>query len=156
LSIFILPGYRFLTAVPALSDEFKNVAVNLKAGFFCKSLLKLTEVTIGEVNNGATVGANQVVMVLRRPPHQVASVITRDMYLTDKTKSGEYLKSTINGYQSDAGVLMAYPLMYFGRGKVLVTFNNLAEYRTPLRGNFVTPLSHHAFNPFLGILHLSY
>jgi len=149
LSNFILPGCRFLAAIPALSQKLKEVAVNLKTCFFYKSLLQLTEVTIGEVNHGTTVGANQVMMVLRRPPHQVAPVITDDMYFTDETESGEYLKGAIYGYQSDAGMLVAYSLMYCGRSKVLMTVDNRAEYYTPLRGYFVTPLSQYAFNPLL-------
>jgi len=111
-------------------------------------LFQFTEVAIDKINHGATVGANQVMMVLRRPPHQVAAAITGDAYFTDETESSEYLKSAINGYQSNAGVLMAYPLIYFCWSKVLVTADNRAEYYTPLRGYFVTPLSQYAFNPF--------
>jgi hypothetical protein len=73
-----------LGAVTAASCELKEVAIYLKVGLPGYSLFQLAEVAIGEVHHCAAVRTNQVVVVLRWSPHQIASAVASGMYLTDK------------------------------------------------------------------------
>jgi hypothetical protein len=83
LIIRVLPGRGFLCAVRAPSVELEKVPANRKIGLPGQPCLQLIEVTIGEIDNGAAVGTNKVVMVHGRPPHQVAAAVAAHVHLTN-------------------------------------------------------------------------
>lgn len=139
LSIRILPDHGFFAAVRAQSVKLQKVSANRKIGLPGEPCLELVEVTIGEIDDGAAVGANQVVMVYRRPPHQVAATAAAHVHFTDKTELRKYFEGTIDGNQSDARMAPRYSFMYPGRGQVLVAGSNGVQYGEPLRSYFITP-----------------
>ena len=65
-------------------------------------------------------------MVLGGPPHQVTSADAPDVHLTNKSKLGEYLQSTIDSHQSNIRVFLAHLLIDSGRGKVFTAEGNYA------------------------------
>ncbi len=77
------------------------------------------------------------------------------MNLTDEPQFGECFKSAIYGNQPDAGVFLAYPLMYCGRSEMFVAKGNSAEYGAALRGNLKATLSQYGFNLLFSISNLS-
>jgi hypothetical protein len=129
------------------------MAIYLKAGLLRKPALQFPEVAIGKINHGTAVGANQVMVMLRRPPYQVAAAVTTGVYFTDETEFGKYLKRAVNRHQPDIRVLLAYQLVYGRRGQVLMTVANGADNRPALWSYFITTFSQFVFNLLLGIHH---
>ena len=93
-------------------------------------------------------------VMLRRPPHQIAAAVPPGVHFTDETESGKYLKRAINSHQPDAGVLLAYPLINLRRGEVLATTHNGVDDSAALRGYLIATLSQFVFNFLLGINHI--
>ena len=89
------------------------------------------------VDNGTTVGANKVMVVLRRPPHQVAPAASSRVHFTDKPEPGQYLQGAVYGNQPDAGVLLTYPVIYRRRSQVLISMHNGTDYAAALRRNLI-------------------
>lgn len=116
--------HRHILAVLAATKELQKMAVYFKAGLLGQPLLQFVKVTVGEVDNCAAIGANQVMVVLRWPPEQVASAVASSMYLADKPKLSEYIESAIDSHQADAGVLLMHPFKYLGRCKVVVAIGD--------------------------------
>jgi hypothetical protein len=110
---------------------------------------------MGKINHGTAVRTDQMMVMPRRPPHKIAPAITSEVHFTDETESGEYLKSTINGNQPDARVLLRYPVVQCGWSKVFVDMGYRAEYDATLGGNLITMLSQYAFNLLFCIYHTS-
>lgn len=89
----------------AAAKEFKKVTMNLKSGLLRQLFLQPAEFTIGEINDLATARANQMVVMLWRPPYQIAMAATSNVYLADKPNLCKYLNGAINSDQTNAGVL---------------------------------------------------
>jgi len=68
--------------------ELQQVAFYFKSSFLSQPLLQFSKVTFGKVNNSTTIGADQVVVVLSRSPHQVVLAVTSNVYSTEETKFG--------------------------------------------------------------------
>ena len=83
-------------------------------------MLQFAEVTAGKVDNFATIRTDQMMVVLWRSDY-VAAAATSGMHLTYKPKFGEYLEGTIDSEQPNAGMLLTYPVIYRGRGKMILT-----------------------------------
>ena len=128
-------------AVTAASCELKEVAVYLEAGLPGYSLFQLAEVAIGEVNHGATVGANQVVVVLRRSSHQIASAVASCMHLTDKSEVGKHIERAVYSDQPDTGVLFMNLLVYGSRGEMVMAERDCIQHSPPLRRDFIAVMS---------------
>jgi hypothetical protein len=94
-SLFATAVYS-LRAIAAAARELKQVAVYLEAGLPGYSLFQIAKVAIGEVHHCAAVRANQVVVVLRWSPHQIASAVASRMYLTDKPEFSQYIQRAVH------------------------------------------------------------
>jgi hypothetical protein len=88
LSIFISPGQYFLTAFAALPQKLKEVAIYLETSFLRKPPLQFTKVTVSKIGHHAAVRANQVMVVFRGPPHQVATAVAPSVHFTNEAKLG--------------------------------------------------------------------
>jgi len=128
-------------AVRAASRELEEVAVYLKISLPRNSLLQLAEVAIGEVNHGATVGANQVVVVLRRSSHQIASAVASRMHLTDKSEVGKHIERAVYSDQPDTGVLFMNLLVYGSGGKMVMAERDCIQHSSPLWRDFIAVMS---------------
>ena len=63
-SVYKNLGFGCLVAVLALAQELKEMTIYTKTSLVGQALLQFTQVTGGEVNHGAAVRANQVMVVL--------------------------------------------------------------------------------------------
>jgi hypothetical protein len=59
-------------AAPALTEEFQEVAVYLKAGLFGQLSFQSAEVAFGKIHDFAAIGTNQVMVVFGGSPHHIA------------------------------------------------------------------------------------
>ena len=118
-------------------------------------MLQLIEVTIGKVSHCATPGADEVVVVLLRPPQQITPAVAAGVHLTDESELVKYIKSTVYGYQPNAGVLVTNLIVYIGWGKVVMAEGDCIQHRAPLRGELVALLSEDGCYFLLCKYHLS-
>jgi hypothetical protein len=51
----------------------------------------------------------------------IATTATPGVYLTYESEFGKYLEGTIDGEQPNARVLLTHPVIYRGRGKMILT-----------------------------------
>lgn len=129
--------------------------LNVIAFFTERPPLQPAEVAIGEIDNCAAVGADQVMVMFVRSPHDVAAAASAGMHFTDEPELYEYLERAVNRHQPDAGVLAFYPFVYRGRRQVLMTFQDGFNDFPALRGYFVAVLAEIVFNSLFGIDHFS-
>jgi len=80
----------------------------------------LAKVTTSKINNCPTSRANKVVMVLWLSSNYVATRVTTSVHLTYKPQFIKYVKTAIDGNQSDARMFLMYPLVYLSRSKMLL------------------------------------
>ncbi len=82
-------------------------------------MLQVIQAAVGESNHRATIGADQMMVVLLGPNY-VATAATSGVYGTDKSKLGKYIQGAIDGNQSNARVLLMHPLVHLSRSKMLL------------------------------------
>ena len=127
-------------AVTAASCELKEVAVYLEIGLPGYSLFQLAEVAICEVCHGAAVRANEVMVVLRWPPHQIASAVAPCMHFADKPEFGQNVERTVNSDQPDIGVFCLNLLVYLSGGEMVMAEGDCIQDSAPLRRDFIAAL----------------
>jgi hypothetical protein len=116
-------------------------------------MFQFIQVAIGEINHPATIGADEVVMVLGRTAHRIATATSAGMHLADKAKLRQDFYSTVNGYQPDGRVFTKDSFVEGGRRKVLMGIDNHTDNDTSLWCNLVAFLAKGAYNPFFSIDH---
>ena len=65
-----------LLAIRAGADKFQQVPVNLEPRSLRELYFDIFEITISEIDNFLAPGADQVMVVLNRPPYNIAMAIT--------------------------------------------------------------------------------
>jgi len=128
-------------AVGAASRELEEVAIYLEVSFPRYPLLQLTEVAISEVHHSAAIRANQMVVVLRRSSHQIASAVASCMHLTDKSEVGKDIERAVYSDQPDTGVLFMNLLVYGSRGEMVMAERDCIQHSPPLRRDFIAVMS---------------
>ena len=103
-------------------------------------MLQWSQIAIGEINNSAAAGANQVMMVFYRSSHEVASAAAPGVDLADKAQPGKQVKGAVDGYQPNAGVFLMYPLVYCRRGEMVLGRGDCLYHHPALWGKFVAVL----------------
>jgi hypothetical protein len=74
----------YLLAIRTAAQKLKKVLFHLETGLLTESALQFAEVTISKVNDSATAGADQVVMVFDGSSHEIAPAVAYCVYLTDE------------------------------------------------------------------------
>ena len=82
-------------------------------------MLQFIQAAISEGNNRATIGADQMIVVLLGPDY-IATAAISGVYGTNKSKLGKNLQGAVDGDQSNAGVLLMHPFVYLSRSKMLL------------------------------------
>lgn len=127
-------------AIPAETDELKQMAVYSEPALLGEALLQFVKIVTGEVNNYTAVGTNQMVVMLWGT-NCIASAVTSGMQLTDEPQFGKHLKGAVNSYQTNTGVNLAYLLIYGSWSKVVLSGGDYLYHRSSLRGEFIAMLS---------------
>jgi len=112
----------------------------LEAGLFRQPPLQPGEVAGCEIDDPAAVGANQVMVVLGRPPHEIAAAVTAGVHFADEPEPGQHFQRAVYRHQADAGVPAPYLFVDGCRGKMLVALHDGIDHRPALRGNLMTVL----------------
>ena len=137
----------------AETEELKQVAVYSKPALPGQPLLQFTKIVPGEINNCAAVGTNQMVVVLWRT-NCVAVADASGTQLADKFQFSQYLKGTVNSYQSNVRAVLTYLLMYGSRRKVVLAGSDYLYHRLPLRGKLIAMPPQGSYYFSLSKLHL--
>ena len=106
-----------------------------------------------KVGDRATTGTNQMMMVLW-DTDCIAVAATSGVQFAYQSQLGEYVNSAVDGYQSDARVVLADLLKYGCRSKVVVAGGYCMNHGTPLRSKLVTVPPESSINTSVGGFHL--
>ena len=82
-------------------------------------MLQVIQFAVSESKNRATIGADQMIMMLLGPNY-IATAAISGVYGTDKFKLGKYIQGAIDGDQSNAGVLLMNPVIHLSRSEMLL------------------------------------
>jgi len=113
------------------------MTVDLKARFLRELLLQTGKVAVGEVGYCAAVGADEMMMMLARPSHQVAPAVAAGMHLADETEPGKYVQRAVYGNEADAGMFLTHSLVYLGRRKMVAVGGDRSYHCAPLHSQLV-------------------
>ncbi len=100
-------------------------------------MLKLTEVTINKVHYLSAFRANQMMMMFRGSPQQIAAATTFSMNLADKSNLSEHIECAVDSDPSDAGILLVHLFIYRRRREMLMTEGDGVYYLAPLWGELI-------------------
>ncbi len=146
--------YCFL-ASPAVTEELKQVAVYSESALLREALLQFAKVMAGKVNNYATVGTDQMVVVLWCT-NCVAAADAFAVQLTDESQFGKYLKCAVDGYQPNIGMVLMYLRIYGSGGKAVLTGSDYLYHRHPLQRKLIAMLPQCCYYFSLGKSHLKF
>ena len=99
---------------------------------------------MAEINHSPAFRADQVMVVLRGPSHQVVPSGATGVYFADQPQFSQYLDSPVDCDQAGIRILPAYPVMDFGRCQVLATAGDYTEHGAPLTGELEVVLPEYA------------
>jgi len=84
---------------------------------------------------------------------QITSAATPDVYFTDKPQLVKYLKSTIDSYQPDIGLVLVYLIIDGSWGKVVLSGGNHPYHCPSLGGKLIAIFSQCGDNLSFGESH---
>ena len=91
-----------------------------------------------EINHYAAVGADEVMVMLPRPPHQITPAAAPGVDFAGQSKFGEYLEDAVYRDKSNSRILPSYPVMYRSGGEVVIASGDGPHHRTSLRSEPVS------------------
>ena len=121
------------------------MTTNFKVSIFRQPVFESAEVTIGKIDDRTAFRADQMVVVLGRPSHQVAPAIPAHMNFADKTQFSEYIQRAVNGNQSHTRIILAYLIVYLRGRHVLMNAGYSRQNFTALRRYLVSVPSQQVF-----------
>ena len=116
------------------AGEFKKVVSDLEAGFVAQPFLQNAKVAVREIDHYAAVGADEVMVMLPRPPHQIAPAAAPSVDFAGQSKFGEYLEDAVYRDKSNSRILPSHPIIYRSGGEVVVASGDGPHYCASLRG----------------------
>ncbi len=140
-------------ASPAETKELKQVAVYSESTLLREALLQFAKVMAGEINNYATVGTDQMVMVLWRTDY-VAAADAFTVHLTDEFQFGKYLQCAIDGYQPNIRVVLMYLHIYGSGGNAILPGSDCLYHCPPWPRKLIAMPSQGSYYFFLCKSHL--
>ncbi len=82
-----------------------------------------------------------MVVMLRRPSHQIAPAVASCMHLTDKPEFGQYIERTVHRDKPDAGVFLMHLFVYGSGCEMVMAERDYIQHSPPLRRDLVALLS---------------
>jgi hypothetical protein len=112
--------YTVYGATTADAVKLKQMTFDIKSAFLRQFFLHLVQVTAGEINDFATIGTNQVMVVFQRSPYHIAPAPVLPVNPTQQAQSAQKIKSAVNSNPPYFRGHQPRFLIYTFRGQVVL------------------------------------